>query len=225
MQADNKQLDKEIFRLFKKLQACVKPVIKGRIHKDEKFIHVGKGHGYDLNAIASKSKYIHAHLYAKKRDLETCVKFLRPIKITCKEQIMKTYSKERHKPVKKRKLITFVSDGFENYRNAFNKLFYRTCKLVFGVPIACRKYGLEHNNNSIERYNGDIGDRTDTMRGGFGSHEGAEYFLDLRPIFHNFVNPHMSLKGRTPAEEAGVDLKLGRNKLLKLIRHVALTLT
>ncbi len=99
----------------------VKPVIKGRIHYDEKYIHVGKGHGYDLNAIASKSKYIHAHLYAKERDLEACVKFLRQIKITCKEQIMEVYNKEKHKPVKKRKLITFVSDKFENARKA--KLF------------------------------------------------------------------------------------------------------
>jgi hypothetical protein len=31
----------------------------------------------------------------------------------------------------------------------------------------------------------------------------------------------MELKGKTPAEEAGVDLKLGRNKLLNLIRHMA----
>ncbi len=198
----------------------VKPVIKGRIHYDEKYIHVGKGHGYDLNAIASKSKYIHAHLYAKERNLEACVKFLRQIKITCYEQMQKIYNKEKHKPMKKRKLITFVSDKFENYRNAFNKLFYRVCNLRFGVPIACRKYGLKHNNNCIERYNGDIEDRTKTMRD-FGSDEGAEHFLNLRHIIHNFVNPHMGLKGKTPAEEAEVDLNLGRNKLLKLIRYVA----
>ncbi len=57
----------------------------------------------------------------------------------------------------------------------------------------------------------------------FGSFEGAEYFLDLRHIVHNFVNPHMELKGKTPAEEAGVDLKLGRRKLLNLIRYMAKT--
>ncbi len=51
----------------------------------------------------------------------------------------------------------------------------------------------------------------------FGSHKGAEYFLNLKHIIHNFVNPHMSLKGRTPAEAAGVDLKLGRRKLFNLI--------
>ncbi len=59
------------------------------------------------------------------------------------------------------------------------------------------------------------------MRGGFGSFEGAESFLDLRHLIHNFVNPHQGLKGMTPAKIAEIDLKLGRNKLLKLIRKRA----
>lgn len=183
---------------------------------DEKFIHVGKQHGYDLNAIDAKTKYVLAQLYCVKRSIPACTKFLRQIKGTCYEQILDVYEKERCKPVKRRKLITFVSDGFENYKNSFNKLFYHICKLVFGVPIACKRYGLEHNNNPIERYNGDIMDRTKTMRD-FGSHEGAESFLNMKQIIHNFVNPHMGLKGKTPAEAADVDLKLGRRKLFNLI--------
>jgi hypothetical protein len=54
------------------------------------------------------------------------------------------------------KLITFICDGFENYKSAFNKLFYRIAELQFGVPIACKKFGLRHNNNPVERYNGKI---------------------------------------------------------------------
>lgn len=181
---------------------------------------MGKEHGYDLNGIDSKTKYVLAHSYVVERTFPACVKFMREIKDTCYEQILAVHEREKYKPVKKRKLITFVCDGFENYRNAFNKLFYRTCKLRFGVPIACKKYGLKHNNNPIERYNGDIKDRTKTMRD-FGSHEGAGVFLDMKRIVHNFVNPHMSLKGKTPAEVANVDLKLRRRKLLNLIRYVS----
>jgi transposase-like protein len=147
------------------------------------------------------------------------VKFLRQIKDTCYDQILEIYQKERHKPVGKRKLVEFVSDKFGNYKGAFNKLFYRTCKLRFGVPIARKKYGLKHNNNPIERYNGDIKDRTKTMRD-FGGHEDAESFLDMKRVVHNFVNPHMGLKGKTPAEAADIDLKLERRKLLNLIRYV-----
>ena len=50
--------------------------------------------------------------------------------------------------------------------------------------------------------------------------EGAKNFLDMKRITHNFVNPHMSLSA-TPAEEAVVDLNLGRQKLYNLIRYVA----
>ena len=79
---------------------------------------------------------------------------------------------------------------------------------------------MKHNNNHIERYNQDIKDRIKTMRG-FFSYRLAEYFLNLKRIIHNFVNPYMQLKGKTPAEAADIDLKLGRNKLLNLIRHMA----
>ena len=79
---------------------------------------------------------------------------------------------------------------------------------------------MKHNNNPVERYNGKIEDRVKTIRGGFGSFNGAKYFMDLRRIIHNFVNPHQELKGKTPAENAEIKLDLGRNKLLNLIRFV-----
>jgi len=118
-------------------------------------------------------------------------------------------------------LFEFICDKFANYKSAFKKLFYRVCKLNFGVPIACKKYGLEHNNNPIERYNGKLEDRLKIIRGGFGSFEGAKSFMDMQRILHNFVNPHQELKGKTPAEMAEITLPLKRNKLLNLIRFLA----
>lgn len=175
---------------------------------------------YDLNAVDSKTKYILAHSFVDERTQDNCISFLRQIKITCYEQILGIYKKEKVRPYKKRKFITFVCDGFANYKSAWSKLFYGVTKLVFGIPIACKKYGLEHNNNPIERYNQDIKDQIKTKRH-FGSFEGAEEFLNLRRIIKNFVNPHQQLKGRTPAEAAEIDLKLGRNKLLGLIKYKA----
>jgi len=170
-----------------------------------------------LNAIDSKTKYVLAHLFVEKRTLGKCIEFLRQIKITCYKQILEKYNQEKDKPKSKRKLIIFVCDKFENYRTSFNKLFYRVAKLRFGVPIKAKRNGLKHNNNHIERYNQDIKDRIKTMRN-FGSYKGAEYFLNLKHIIHNFVNPHMQINGKTPAEATGIDLKLGRRKLLNLIR-------
>lgn len=92
--------------------------------------------------------------------------------------------------------------------------------MQFGVPIACKKYGRKYNNNAIERYNGKTKDRLNGMRSQFKSFDYANSFLNLRRIMHNFVNPHQQLRGKTPAEKAGIKLDLGRNKLLSLIEFV-----
>ena len=172
----------------------------------------GKDH-YDLNCIDHKTKYITAHLLVEKRTLEKCIEFLRQIKTSCYEQILERYTQKRK--------IIFVSDKFGNYKGAFNKLFFHVATLHFGVPIKAKVGGLKHNNNPIERYNGDIKDRIKIMRGEFRNFKKAEAFLNLKRIIHNFVNPHSSLEGRTPAETAEIDLELGRNKLLNLIQKRA----
>ena len=167
-----------------------------------------------MNAIDGKTKFVLAHSFVGKRTKEECVKFLKQIKDNCYDQIIFVYENEKHKKVSERELITFVCDGFENYKSAFNKLFYRTAELQFGVPIAFKKYNLKHNNNPVERYNGKI-------RSGFKSFENARNFMNLRRTIYNFINPHQELYGITPAEKAGVDLELGRNKLLNLIIYLA----
>ena len=165
---------------------------------DEKYVKVnGKDH-YDLNCIDHITKYITAHLFVEERSLQKCKEFLGQIKITCYDQILEIYKKEKNKPKKKRKLIIFVSDKFHNYKTAWRKHFFRVTKLVFGLSIACHKYGLEHNNNPIERYNGSIKSRTKIMRGGFRSDEGGEAFTNFKRVIHNFVNPHHELNGKTP---------------------------
>jgi len=200
------------------------PEIKGRLHMDEKCLKVGGEQNYDLNVKDSNTKYIHAHKFVEKRTKYAVVAFLREIKDVSYTQILKRYRREKHKPTKKRRLIVFVSDKFENYRNAFNKLFYRVAKLTFGVPISSKRYGLKHNNNPIERYNEDINQRYKIMRG-FKSFESASAFLELRRIIYNFVNPHMELNGLTPAQAAGFSVNLGENKLLSLIKWCYLTKT
>ena len=174
-----------------------------------------------MNCIDSITKYITAHLFVEKRTTKKCIEFLSQIKTTCYSQILLKYYLEKYKKIKERKLVTFVCDGFENYKNAFNKLFYRVAKLQFGVPIKAKKFGLKYNNNPIERYNGKLKDRIKSIRSGFYSFEGAESFMNLRHIIHNFINPHQELKNKTPAEKAGIKLKLGRTKLLGLIKYIA----
>ncbi len=175
---------------------------------------------YDLNAVDSKTKYVLAHSFVEKRTFGICANFLSQVKKSCYKQIIEVFLKEKHKRKKDRKLITFVCDGYWAYRLAFNKLFYGVANLVFGVPIAYQKRGVKHNNNPIERYNQNIDDRIKVMRN-FKSFSKAQSFFDLHRICRNFVNPCMQLQGGTPAEAAGIQLELGRNKLLALIHSLA----
>ena len=174
-----------------------------------------------MNAIDNKTKFVLAHSFVEKRTKKECIKFLSEIKDNCCRQILERYFSEKHKKKDERFLIEFVCDKFASYKSAFNKLFFRTCKLNFGVSIKLKKFGLKHNNNPVERYNGKIEDRIKTIRGGFGSFEGAEDFMNLGRVIHNFVNPHQELKGKTPAEIAEINLLLKRNRLLNLIRFLA----
>ncbi len=173
-----------------------------------------------MNTIDNITKFVLAHSFVDKRTKEECNKFLKQIKDNCYDQILERYLSEKHKKKKYRFLFEFVCDGFENYKTAFIKYFYRVCKLNFGVSIALKKYGLKHNNNPVERYNGKLDDRLKNIRSGFGSFQGAKVFMDLRRIIYNYVNPHQELKGKTPAEMAEIILPLRRNKLLGLIRFV-----
>ena len=150
------------------------------------------------------------------RTLQEFDGFFRKLKKSIGGQVHSVFRGEHHKPPKERKLITFVSDKLGQYRRAFIRYFCRIAKLVHGVPIACRRHGLKHNNNPIERHNQDIKQRYKTMRH-FKSFASARAFLTLRRAVYNYVRTHQTLK-RTPAEAAGIDLGLGRNRLLGLIQ-------
>jgi transposase-like protein len=142
------------------------------------------------------------------------------IKKTCYTQILEKYKTEKIKPLEKRKLITFVCDGCATYKTAFNILFRRVAKLIFGISIKYKKLGVKHNNNSIERYNKEIKRRI-IVFGSFRSLKGAKIFLSMRSILYNYVNPHSELSGLTPAQAAEIILPLGENRLLDLIKYVA----
>lgn len=177
-----------------------------------------KGHWeYRLTAIDSKTKLVLAELAVRERTLRACLAFLRHIKNWCYKQMLEKYRKEQKKPAKKRRLIIFVSDKFGNYKAAWRKLFYRITSIRFGVPIACKKYGLKHNNNSVERHNRELSRRFDALNV-FQTHLGAQSTSTLCKMIHNYINPHNMLNGRTPAEAAGMVLPLGENRLLSLIQ-------
>ena len=216
---DSRILDwvKKYANLLSKFEGTLKPRVKGKIHTDEVYVKVKGKKYYSINSIDSGTKYDLANTFTEHRSKWVCRKHFNKLKDKIGDQVKEVWKKEKDKPVKERKLITFISDKFEGYKIGFNYYFYRFAKLIHGVPIACKKYGLKHNNNASERHNEDFKQRYKVMRG-FKESESGSAFMELRRIVYNFVRPHGSLNGFTPSEGAKINLDLGRNRILGLIK-------
>lgn len=110
-----------------------------------------------------------------------------------------------------------VHDGLQSYDDAFKKEFYfhkdplPTIKNVRSVSV--RHRGL---NQKVERLNGIMRDREVIMRG-MENRKSAQKTIDAFRVHYNFIRQHGSIK-KTPAEEAGIHLNLGQNKIENLIR-------
>lgn len=69
----------------------------------------------------------------------------------------------------------------------------------------------------MERLNGEIRDREKVMR---GLKRGDSPILKGYEIFHNYLRPHMTLDGRTPAQACGIEI-MGPNKWITLIQKAS----
>jgi transposase-like protein len=79
----------------------------------------------------------------------------------------------------------------------------------------CGVRKVHANNNRIERMNGTLRERVKVQRG-WKSYETP--VAEGQRIAYNFVKPHMALDGKTPAEEAGLEIKGWRELLQKALR-------
>jgi transposase-like protein len=107
-----------------------------------------------------------------------------------------------------------ITDGAPNYIDGA-RAFSTHFKHVTHIR-EIRLTGTVHNNK-MERMNGEIRDREKVMR---GLKVEETPILTGMQIYHNFIRPHMALKGKTPAEAAGIKVE-GANKWLTLIQNAA----
>lgn len=116
---------------------------------------------------------------------------------------------------------TFITDAAPNFHRAYREEFRHTYRAndKRPTPVHVREIqlaGVVHNNKQ-ERLNGEFRDREKVMRGLKNVDSPA---LKGLQIYHNYVRPHEGLKGRTPAEAAGIKVE-GSNKWMTLIQNAA----
>lgn len=99
-----------------------------------------------------------------------------------------------------------VTDGLEVYGRGINKVFYSRYKhrKVKHIPTAAiPKTKIRIHNQLIERWHGTFGDRLRPMRGLVSPNTAIPRGFVVQ---YNFLRPHESLGGHTPAEEAQIHL-------------------
>jgi transposase-like protein len=114
------------------------------------------------------------------------------------------------------KPLILVTDGLRTYETAHMKEFWtkqqpRT-KHIRNITLKG-----EHNNNKMERINGEIRDREKVMR---GLKKDDTVILTGYKLFHNYIRPHMGLEGKTPADKVGITIE-GENKWITLIQNAS----
>ena len=109
-----------------------------------------------------------------------------------------------------------VTDGLQAYRTAIPNEFYDKTAPIQNPHVRLYNFETKPNNNIVERLNGTFRERSKVQRGLY-SDETAEEFMDASRVYYNFLRPHMSLHGMTPAQAAGIDLNLGTNRWMSMI--------
>jgi transposase-like protein len=111
---------------------------------------------------------------------------------------------------------TIITDGLMSYHNAYIKEYW-TRKAPRTEHIHKISFRGKHENNKMERFNGEVRDREKVMR---GLKTKDTPILSGIQLFHNWIKPHEGLGGKTPSEACGITVE-GKNKWLTLIQNAS----
>jgi transposase InsO family protein len=112
-----------------------------------------------------------------------------------------------------------ITDGLRSYHDAWLKEFRTNKQVDSTVHIRQITLAGHHNNNKMERLNGEIRDREKVMR---GLKKPETPIIPGYQIYHNYVRPHEALEGKTPADACGIEVQ-GENKWLTIIQNATNT--
>jgi len=171
----------------------------GIITADETMLKAGGSYAYMWNVMDKDSRFLIANYVSPSRN-----------GIYPRAVFQETKEKLTELP----RLI--ITDGYGGYQYAKRKVFgeYSRVEHMHNIHFMNK----EKNNNQIERYMGSIKQRTKVMRG-MQNHKTGNDLMRGWVAYYNFLRPHSSLNGLTPAEAIGINMGLnGGNRWLELLK-------
>jgi hypothetical protein len=114
---------------------------------------------------------------------------------------------QRGKEITASKPSVLITDGTPNFHDAYKKEFW-TQKNPRTEHVQHIRLQGQHNNNKMERLNGEVRDREKVMR---GLKRTDTPILTGYQIYHNYLRPHEGLNMKTPSEACGIKID-GQNK-------------
>ncbi|MDE1844461.1 MAG: IS1/IS6 family transposase [Thaumarchaeota archaeon] len=185
------------------VDSLVPKEVSGVYHVDEMMVHV------------RKEETAKGHYQWLWNMMDNTTRFWISSKVSQRREVSDAKAVFQEAKDKMPKPLAIVHDGLQSYNDAFTDVFYTK----FGKPVknvrsvSVRKQGL---NQKVERLNGIFRDREVVMRG-MDHKESAQKIIDAYRIHYNFIRDHSGI-GKTPAEQAGINLELGENKIESLIK-------
>jgi transposase-like protein len=161
----------------------------GVVHVDETVLKCHGQEKFFWQAIDPKTKFLIAtHLSDSRTEEDAKIVFSQ----------IKMISRERPKEI--------CVDGYHAYIGSFRDVFFRKYKND-RVELR-RRVGIRgvYKNNPVERLHGTLKDRTRIMRSGLGGKHSTKNLLAGWHIHYNYLRGHQTLKGKTPAQVAGINI-------------------
>jgi transposase-like protein len=166
-------------------------------HADEQMIKSKGRYIWTWNVLDSRTRFLLTTMISEGRDIGDARKVFR-----------------RASELASDKPETIITDGLQSYKKAIRKEFHTHRTGIKHVRLETIRAKI---NNPIERFHSTFRERDKVMRG-FKSNKTAQAWVTGFRAYYNYVRPHMGI-GMTPAQAGGINLPLGQNKWLGLIKQ------
>lgn len=180
----------------------LEPEVSKVWHVDEMKVKISGKWRWIWNGIDKDTRFMLASMISEKRMIQDARRAFQKVKAVGK--------------IKPDKIVT---DGLHSYESAFKKEFF-TLRNPRTKHVRMPRFRDLTNNNLVERLNGTLREREKVMRG-LKQRESAQKILEGFRAYYNFIRKHQSLKGKTPAKMANIDLELENNKWLSPIKKAS----